>query len=112
VISHKINPSDLAALAGVARENVSRVMSDWKRRKVVTSGVITASTLSRPSSAILYRGRQSRGHHGGEFVSPDLRTTGRRRGGPRDPLADRRHGVNMPLSTFFMLQHRLQQILL
>ena len=36
VISHKINQSDLAALAGVARENVSRVMSDWKRRKVVT----------------------------------------------------------------------------
>jgi CRP/FNR family cyclic AMP-dependent transcriptional regulator len=36
VISHKINQGDLAALAGVARENVSRVMSDWKRRKVVT----------------------------------------------------------------------------
>jgi len=36
VIRHKINQSDLAALAGVARENVSRVMSDWKRRKVVT----------------------------------------------------------------------------
>src|SRR5262245_39888307 len=36
VIRHKINQSDLAALAGVARENVSRVISDWKRRKVVT----------------------------------------------------------------------------
>ena len=36
VIRHKINQSDLAALAGVARENVSRVMSEWKRRKVVT----------------------------------------------------------------------------
>src|SRR5262245_31884561 len=36
VIRHKISRSDLAALAGVARENVSRVMSDWKRRKVVT----------------------------------------------------------------------------
>jgi CRP/FNR family transcriptional regulator, cyclic AMP receptor protein len=36
VIRHKISQSDLAALAGVARENVSRVMSDWKRRKVVT----------------------------------------------------------------------------
>ena len=36
VICHKISQSDLAALAGVARENVSRVMSDWKRRKVVT----------------------------------------------------------------------------
>jgi CRP/FNR family transcriptional regulator, cyclic AMP receptor protein len=36
VIHHKINQSDLAALAGVARENVSRVMSEWKRRRVVT----------------------------------------------------------------------------
>jgi CRP/FNR family cyclic AMP-dependent transcriptional regulator len=36
VIRHKIGQSDLAAMAGVARENVSRVMSDWKRRKVVT----------------------------------------------------------------------------
>jgi CRP/FNR family transcriptional regulator, cyclic AMP receptor protein len=36
VINHKINQSDLAALAGVARENVSRVMSEWQRRRVVT----------------------------------------------------------------------------
>jgi CRP/FNR family transcriptional regulator, cyclic AMP receptor protein len=36
VIRHKIGQSDLAAMAGVARENVSRVMSDWNRRNVVT----------------------------------------------------------------------------
>jgi len=36
VIRHKISQSDLAAMAGVARENVSRVMSDWKRDRVVT----------------------------------------------------------------------------
>src|SRR5262245_13853906 len=36
VIRHKISQSDLAAMAGVARENVSRVMSDWKRNQVVT----------------------------------------------------------------------------
>jgi CRP/FNR family transcriptional regulator len=36
VIQHKISQSDLAAMAGVARENVSRVMSDWKRSNVVT----------------------------------------------------------------------------
>ena len=35
VIRHKISNGDLAAMAGVARENVSRVMSDWKRNKVV-----------------------------------------------------------------------------
>ena len=36
VIRHKIQQSDLAAMAGVARENVSRVFSDWTRRKVMT----------------------------------------------------------------------------
>ncbi len=36
VIRHQINQDDLAAMAGVARENVSRVISDWKRRKVIT----------------------------------------------------------------------------
>jgi CRP/FNR family transcriptional regulator, cyclic AMP receptor protein len=36
LIHHKINQSDLAAMAGVARENVNRVLSDWKRRDLVT----------------------------------------------------------------------------
>ena len=36
LIRHKIKQSDLAAMAGVARENVSRVLSDWKRRDLVT----------------------------------------------------------------------------
>src|SRR5262249_37974243 len=36
VIRHKISNGDLAAMAGIACENVSRVMSDWKRNKVVT----------------------------------------------------------------------------
>jgi CRP-like cAMP-binding protein len=36
LIRQKINQSDLAAMAGVARENVSRVLSDWKRRDLVT----------------------------------------------------------------------------
>jgi CRP/FNR family cyclic AMP-dependent transcriptional regulator len=36
VIRHRISQSDLAAMAGVARENVSRVLSDWKQRKLVT----------------------------------------------------------------------------
>jgi CRP/FNR family transcriptional regulator, cyclic AMP receptor protein len=52
VIRHKISQTDLAAMAGVARENVSRVMSDWKRNKVVTrsSGfycLIDITTLKR-----------------------------------------------------------------
>lgn len=36
VIRHKISQNDLAAMAGVARENVNRVLSDWRRRNVVT----------------------------------------------------------------------------
>src|SRR5215472_11172324 len=36
VIRYKINQNDLAAMVGTARENVSRVLSDWKERKIVT----------------------------------------------------------------------------
>jgi CRP/FNR family transcriptional regulator, cyclic AMP receptor protein len=36
VIRHKISQGDLAAMVGAARENVSRVISDWKRNKVIT----------------------------------------------------------------------------
>jgi len=36
VIYQKIGQSDLAAMAGIARENVSRILNDWKRRKLVS----------------------------------------------------------------------------
>ena len=36
VIYQKIGQSDLAAMAGIARENLSRVFNDWRRRKLVT----------------------------------------------------------------------------
>jgi CRP/FNR family transcriptional regulator, cyclic AMP receptor protein len=36
VIGHKISQADLAAMAGVARENVNRVLRQWKRQKIVT----------------------------------------------------------------------------
>ena len=35
VIHQKIGQSDLAAMTGVARENLNRVFNDWRRRKVV-----------------------------------------------------------------------------
>jgi CRP/FNR family cyclic AMP-dependent transcriptional regulator len=35
-ICHKVSQSDLAAMAGFARENVSRALGDWKQRKLVT----------------------------------------------------------------------------
>ncbi|TAJ38464.1 MAG: Crp/Fnr family transcriptional regulator, partial [Reyranella sp.] len=34
-IVHKIQQTDLASMAGVARESVSRTVSDWKRRDVI-----------------------------------------------------------------------------
>jgi CRP/FNR family transcriptional regulator len=39
VVEDKISHADLAAMAGVARENVSRVLSVWRRRNLVLTGV-------------------------------------------------------------------------
>ena len=36
VIRQKVSQSELAAMAGIARENVSRIMNDWIRAKTVT----------------------------------------------------------------------------
>lgn len=36
VLTHKIGNNDLAAMAGVARENVSRVLGEWRERGLVT----------------------------------------------------------------------------
>jgi CRP/FNR family transcriptional regulator, cyclic AMP receptor protein len=36
LIQHKISQKDLAAMAGVAREGVSRALSEWKQRDLVT----------------------------------------------------------------------------
>jgi CRP/FNR family transcriptional regulator, cyclic AMP receptor protein len=36
VVEHKIGQSDLAAMAGIARENLSRILKDWERRKIVS----------------------------------------------------------------------------
>jgi CRP-like cAMP-binding protein len=36
VIRQKVGQSDLAAMAGIARENVSRSLNEWKRRRIVS----------------------------------------------------------------------------
>jgi CRP-like cAMP-binding protein len=36
LIRQKVSQSDLAAMAGIARENVSRVLHDWASRSVVS----------------------------------------------------------------------------
>ena len=38
-LSHKVGQGDLAAMAGVARENVSRTLREWKRRELVTQNL-------------------------------------------------------------------------
>jgi hypothetical protein len=35
LIRHRIRQDDLAALAHVARENASRIMSEWTKRKII-----------------------------------------------------------------------------
>jgi CRP/FNR family transcriptional regulator len=35
VIRHKLRQDDLAALADVARENASRILSEWKKRRII-----------------------------------------------------------------------------
>lgn len=35
-VRQKVSQSDLAAMAGIARENVSRIINDWTRRAVVS----------------------------------------------------------------------------
>ena len=36
VIHQKIGQRDLAAMAGIARESVNRILNDWKRRRLVS----------------------------------------------------------------------------
>jgi CRP-like cAMP-binding protein len=36
VIHQKISQTDLAAMAGIARESINRILNDWKRRKLVS----------------------------------------------------------------------------
>lgn len=36
MIRQKLGQPDLAAMAGIARENVSRILADWRRRKLVS----------------------------------------------------------------------------
>ena len=36
LIPSRINQGDIAAMAGVARENTNRILSEWKRSNLVT----------------------------------------------------------------------------
>jgi CRP/FNR family transcriptional regulator, cyclic AMP receptor protein len=58
VIRYKINQNDLAAMVGTARENVSRVLSGWKKRKIVTrsSGYWRLDDISALRHSMQFRG--------------------------------------------------------
>jgi CRP-like cAMP-binding protein len=36
LIRQKISQSDVAAMAGIARENVSRILNEWMREKLIS----------------------------------------------------------------------------
>jgi CRP/FNR family transcriptional regulator, cyclic AMP receptor protein len=49
LIRQKISQSDVAAMAGIARENVSRILNDWMRVKLITrlSGYYCLESVAR-----------------------------------------------------------------
>ena len=49
VIQQKINQSDVAAMAGIARENVSRILNEWMRLKLISrlSGYYCLESVSK-----------------------------------------------------------------
>src|SRR5262245_28466260 len=58
VIRHKISQTDLAAMTGLARESVNRVLSDWQREQVVTrsTGFYCLSNIAALQSSMrLYK---------------------------------------------------------
>src|SRR5204863_8163912 len=55
-LRHKISQGDLAAMAGVARENVSRTVSEWRKRDIVTRSsdyycIVDRTALAREMEA-------------------------------------------------------------
>jgi CRP-like cAMP-binding protein len=76
----KISRGDLAAMAGVARENVSRTMSEWRKRDVVT-GSSSYYCINNPTA--LARDKESetswlvaaRGERKTSAFSPDHAST-------------------------------------
>ena len=51
IVRHKIGQSDLAAMTGIARENLSRILKDWERRKIVIACRVTIALRRNPNSS-------------------------------------------------------------
>ena len=61
MIRQKFGQSDLAAMAGIARENVNRILADWKRRKLISriSGYYCIEKKAALQREIQMSGRRS-----------------------------------------------------
>ena len=57
MIRQKIKQPDLAAMAGIARENLNRILADWKRRKLVSeaAGYYSLKVNLRLSTRVTFR---------------------------------------------------------
>jgi CRP/FNR family transcriptional regulator len=49
LIRHSITQSDLAAMAGVARESVSRTLREWQRQNILQGSSRTGYVVNMPS---------------------------------------------------------------
>jgi CRP-like cAMP-binding protein len=60
VIHQKIGQRDFAAMAGIARETVNRILSDWKRRKLISwaSGYYWIENKAQLQNEAAYPGRE------------------------------------------------------
>src|SRR5262249_52019892 len=99
LIRQKVSQSDLAAMAGIARENVSRGLNDWGHRSLVSR---LAGYYCLENKAVL--DRESGGENGGrEIARPRASKPARRGKGERlgqqsascnqtGHRANRRHG--------------------
>jgi CRP/FNR family transcriptional regulator, cyclic AMP receptor protein len=90
----RISQADLAAMAGVARENVSRVLSEWRRRKLVTG----SRRYCLNNLAALNREMKS-GHEWGRFgqhFGPADRRLALRRPVPDSPRSRYGEGSSVP----------------
>ena len=57
-VQHRITQSDLAAMAGVARESVSRTVSGWNKQKILEGSsragyVVHEARLKREAAAVV-----------------------------------------------------------
>ena len=82
VLHEKISLADIAAMAGVARENVSRVISEWRRSNIITGSPRYFCLNDVPSLMREVHGKQLSRRQRAPLSAP---TAGRRAASSRHP---------------------------